>query len=178
MPIQLTFGYDAVLLVEIYLQSVRIHRKTEIPFEYYWNMMMDELVNLDEEMLDALDVLITQKERISKAYKNKVKSKVFAHGEYVWKVIHLMNQKDRALGKWSPKWEGPFRVKQFFSNNTYEIEELNFGSRILRVNGKYLKSISLCCKKSRYHKGNNIKEVIILKWCSFRNSKMEIIETI
>jgi hypothetical protein len=50
-----------------------------------------------------------------------------------------MDRKDRALGKWSPKWEGPFQVLQIFSNCAYEIEELSEDKRILRVNGKYLK---------------------------------------
>lgn len=47
-----------------------------------------------------------------------------------------MDRKDRALGKWSPKWEDPFPI---FSNGAYEIEELSEDKRILRVNEKYLK---------------------------------------
>ena len=50
-----------------------------------------------------------------------------------------MDRRDRVLGKWSPNWEGPFRVVQAFSNNAYEIEELTLEGLILRVNGKYLK---------------------------------------
>lgn len=57
----------------------------------------------------------------------------------MWKVILHMDRKDRALGKWSPKWEGPFQIVQVFSNGAYEIEELDEERRILRVNGKYLK---------------------------------------
>ena len=55
------------------------------------------------------------------------------------KVIMPMDQRDRTLGKWSPNWEGPFRILQVFSNKAYEIEELALEKRILRVNGKYLK---------------------------------------
>lgn len=53
-PFRLTSGNDAVLLVEIYVQSTRIQRRHEIPPESYWNMMLDELVDLDEERLNAL----------------------------------------------------------------------------------------------------------------------------
>src|ERR1044072_5738820 len=67
---------------------------------------------------------------------NRTKSKVV---EVVWKVILPMDRKDKALGKWSPNWEGPFRILRVFSNNAYEIEELDFESRIFRINGKYLK---------------------------------------
>jgi len=102
-------------------------------------MILDELVDLDEERLVALEVLTKQKERVEKAYDKKVKSKLFAQGDLVWKVILPMDKKNRVLGKWSPSWEGPWEILRVFSNNAYEIEELNDDQRILRINGKYLK---------------------------------------
>lgn len=65
--------------------------------------------------------------------------KTFAINDYVWKVILPMDQRDRTLGKWSPKWEGPFQIIPTFMNNAYEIQELGINRRILRVNEKYLK---------------------------------------
>ena len=47
-------------------------------------MMSDELVDLDEERLCALEVLTKQKERVAKSYNKKVKSKSFNIGELVW----------------------------------------------------------------------------------------------
>lgn len=52
---------------------------------------MSELVNLNEEMIIALDVMISKKERVDKAYNKKVKSKVFSVRNYVWKVILPMD---------------------------------------------------------------------------------------
>jgi len=72
-PFRLTCGHDDVLPAEIYLQSTRIERQHEIPVDHYWNMVLDELVDLDEERLKALDVLMRQKERITKFYNKKVK---------------------------------------------------------------------------------------------------------
>lgn len=60
---------------------------------------MDELVDLDEQRLTAFNVLIRQKERVARAYNNKVKSKALLVGGYVWKVILPMDQRDKALGK-------------------------------------------------------------------------------
>ncbi|XP_045810928.1 uncharacterized protein LOC123905369 [Trifolium pratense] len=138
-PFRLTYGHDVVLPVEIYLQSIRIQRPMEIPTDHYWSMMFDELVDLDEERLRALDTLTRQKERVAKAYNKKVKSKTFDVGNLVWKVILPMDKKDRVLGKWSPNWEGPFKIIQVFSNRAYEIEELTSEKRTLNINGKYLK---------------------------------------
>ncbi|KAK2410042.1 hypothetical protein QL285_045433 [Trifolium repens] len=111
----------------------------EIPLDHYYQMMSDELVDLDEERLNALEVLTKQKERVSKAYNKKVKSKSFSIGELVWKVILPMDKKDSVLGKWSPNWEGPFEIVQVYSNGAYEIEELTPEKRTLGINGKYLK---------------------------------------
>ena len=98
-------------------------------------MMLDELVDLDEERWTTLEVFAKQKERVVKAYNKKVKSKLFVQGDLVWKVIQ------KYLGKRSPSWEGPRQILRVFSNNSYEIEELNDDQRILRINGKYLKKI-------------------------------------
>jgi len=46
-------------------------------------MILDELVDLDEERLMALDVLIRQKESVAKAYIKKVKAKHFSQGDLV-----------------------------------------------------------------------------------------------
>ena len=61
--------------------------------------MIDELVDLDEERLIALEVLTKQKERVAKAYNKKVKSKIFAQGDLVWKVILTMDKKESNFGK-------------------------------------------------------------------------------
>lgn len=52
-------------------------------------------------------------------------------------------EKDRTLCKGSQNWECSFRVSQVFSSNAYKIEELIPKSRILRINGKYLKEVQV-----------------------------------
>lgn len=79
----MTFRHDTILLAEIYLQSMRIQRQSDITSNHYSSMMMDESVYLDEERLVALDVLIREKERVAKDYNKKVKSKAFSIGNYV-----------------------------------------------------------------------------------------------
>ncbi|XP_050916490.1 uncharacterized protein LOC127131618 [Lathyrus oleraceus] len=96
------------VIIEIHLQSIRIQRHYEIPTDSYWSMMLDELVDLDEERLNALELLKRQKKRVEISYNKKVKVKSFLPEDLVWKVIIPMDRKDRALGKWSPKWEDPF----------------------------------------------------------------------
>lgn len=73
-------------------------------------MMSDELTDLDEERLAAMEVLIRQKVCMARVYNRRVKTKTFAVDDYVWKAILPMDRRDLTLGKWSPKWEGPFLV--------------------------------------------------------------------
>jgi len=101
-PFRLTFGHDVVLHAQICLQSTEIQRQREIHVDHYWNMVLDELVDLDEERLRALDVLTRQKKRIEKSYNKKVKPKIFAINDLVWKVVLPMDRRDQILGKWSP----------------------------------------------------------------------------
>jgi hypothetical protein len=91
-----------VLPAEICLQSTRVQRQHEIHVNRYWNMVLDELVDLDEERLKALDILMRQKERITKFYNKKVKSKTFDVNDMVWKVILHVDKRNKALGKWAP----------------------------------------------------------------------------
>jgi len=50
-PFRLAFGHDVVLPAEVCLQSTRVQRQHEISVEHYWNIVIDELVDLDEERL-------------------------------------------------------------------------------------------------------------------------------
>jgi len=98
-PFRLAYGHDTVLPVEICLQSTRIQRQCEIPSNHYWNMMIDELVDLDEERSTTLEVLTKQKERVAKAYNKKVKSKTLCSRRFGVES-HLTNgQKESSFGK-------------------------------------------------------------------------------
>lgn len=137
-PFQLVYRHDAVLPLEVHLQSVRVQIQAQIPNEFYWGMRFHELVELDDERLVALDVLMRKKERVVKAYNKKVKPETFNLGDLVWKVILPLDKKDITLGKPSPNMDGPFRILQTYMNNAYEVEELTPEGRILRINDKYL----------------------------------------
>ena len=110
-----------------------------MPVEDYWNTLFDELNELEEERLNVLERLIQQKESIVKSYNRQVKPKVFNVGELVWKVILPIDKKSTTLGKWSPNWEGPFKIEKVFSGNVYALVDVNSGLKFTSINGKYLK---------------------------------------
>ena len=57
----------------------------------------------------------------------------------VWKLILPIGTKSSKFGKWSPTWEGPFRVNICVPGNAYILETLEGEEYSRGLNGKYLK---------------------------------------
>ena len=86
--------------------------------------MIIELEALDRKRLQELDHIMIQKKKVAQAYNKQVGRKSFEEGELVWKVVLPISAKDRELGKWSPNWEGPFKVHQVLIGNVYWLSSL------------------------------------------------------
>ena len=72
-------------------------------------------------------------------FDKKVKAKEFADGDLVWKLILPIGTKSSKFGKWSPNWEGPYRINQSAPGNAYILETLEGVEFPRALNGKYLK---------------------------------------
>ena len=86
--------------------------------------MIDNLEDLSCLRLRALENIEANKLRVAKYYNKKVKIKQFSEGDLVWKVKLPIGSKDSKFGKWSPNWEGPYRIKRCTSGNAYVLETL------------------------------------------------------
>ena len=80
---------------------------------------MVELEALDRKRLQELDHIMFQKKKVARAYNKRVRRNSFEEREVVWKVELSIGSKDREFGKWSPSWEGPFKVHQVLPKNAY-----------------------------------------------------------
>jgi hypothetical protein len=65
--------------------------------------------------------------------------KLFQVGDLVWKMILSLGTQSDKYSKWSPTWEGPFRVIQVMLGNAYFVEDLEGHSLPKALNRKYLK---------------------------------------
>ena len=79
----------------------------------YHDLMMD---NIDEVTDKRLKEIEKDKLRVARAYNKKVKLKSFQIGDLVWKTILPLGMKSNKFGKWSPSWEGPYKI---ISGNSY-----------------------------------------------------------
>ena len=81
--------------------------------------MKDGSEDLARHRLEALINFEANKARIGRWYNKKVKVKTFAQGELVWKLILPIGTKSSKFGKWSPTWEGPFKISRCVPGNAY-----------------------------------------------------------
>ena len=111
-PYEHVYGHNAVLPWEVQTGSRRVILLNDLTAKVYKNLMMDGLEDLNCLRLRALENIEANKLRVAKYYNKKVKIKRFSEGDSVWKVKLPIGSKDSKFGKWSPNWEGPYRIKR------------------------------------------------------------------
>ena len=139
-PYELVYGQEAVLPVEVNLNAYRLAKQNDLSAVDYCNMMLDNIDEVSDKRLKALKDIENDKARVARAYNKKVKPKSFQVGDLVWKTILPIGSKSNKFGKWSPSWEGPFKIAKIVAGNAYMLESIQ-GTRLPRVlNGRHLKA--------------------------------------
>ena len=136
---ELVYGQEAVLPVEVNLAALRFAQQNGLSAQDYHNLIMDNIDEVADKRLMALQAIEKEKLRVAKTYNKKVRLKEFQVGDLVWKTILPIGSRSRKFGKWSPNWEGPLRITMIVPGNSYLVESME-GSMLPRaINGKYLK---------------------------------------
>ena len=138
-PYQLVYGHNALLPWEIKIGSRRMFSQDQLTTDDYTTLMKDELEDLAEHRLRALISIEENNRRVAKWYDKMVKAKEFVNGDLVWKLILPIGTKSSKFGKWSPNWEGPYRISRSAPGNAYILETLEGVEFPRALNGKYLK---------------------------------------
>jgi hypothetical protein len=138
-PYQLVYGHDVVLPWELKTTSRRTSLQDQLSADDYLAMMKEELEDLAGNRLRALETIEKNKRRIARLYDNKVKVKEFVDGDLVWKLILPIRSRDPKYGKWSPTWEGPYRISQCVPGNAYILEIFEGEKFVRTLNRKYFK---------------------------------------
>ncbi|BBH01899.1 hypothetical protein Prudu_012303 [Prunus dulcis] len=138
-PYALTYGHDAILPMEIVVQSLKIAHQHRLIVEDYSQAMLLELEGLDASRIDTPNKLLAGKEAVSRAYNKRVKNKSFEEGEIVWKAILPLGTHIASYGKWSPIWECSFIIKQILGMGAYRLQDRDEDVHATPINGKWLK---------------------------------------
>jgi hypothetical protein len=121
---ELVYGKEVVLPIEISLNAVRFAKQNDLTIVDYYNSMMDNIDEVSDKRVTALGEIEKDKIMVSKAYNKKVKAKSFQVGDLVWKTVLPLRSKGQKFGKWTPSWEGPYKVTKVMSGNVYLLQTL------------------------------------------------------
>ncbi|KAL0451208.1 UNVERIFIED_CONTAM: hypothetical protein Slati_1098900 [Sesamum latifolium] len=137
-PYVLVYGVEAVLPLEQQILSLRIAIQEGLTEEENARLRLKELEALDEKRLEAQQRLDCYQARLSKAFNKKVCSRSFQVGDLVLAVRRPIITTHRMENKFLPKWDGPYVVKETYTNGAYKLLAED-GLRIDPINGKILK---------------------------------------
>ena len=117
-PYSLVYGTDAMIPVEIREPSIRHSHFEPTSNEACMNTHLDLLVERREQshIQDTATKL-----RAARKYNSKLDPRSFHKGDLVWRMA---SKAWKHQGKFSPNWEGPFRVLQEVGNGAYRLERL------------------------------------------------------
>jgi hypothetical protein len=136
---ELVYGHHAVLPWEVQSDSRRVVLQKDLSSKDYSGLMMDDLEDLHMIRLRALENIEKNKLWVAKYYNKKVKARQFEEGDLVRKALVPIGTKYSEFGKWSPNWEGPFRVVRCVPGNAYMLKTLLGEEFSAAINGRYLK---------------------------------------
>ena len=146
-PFELVYGQEAVLPVEVNLDAYRLAKQNDLTTVDYYDLMMDNIDEVSDKRMQALKEIEKDKLRVARAYNKKVKAKKNQVGELVWKTILPLGTKSNKFGKWSPSWEGPYKIVKVIFGNSYMVETMQ-GEHLSRaLNRRYLKKYYPACGK-------------------------------
>ncbi|KAK3008615.1 hypothetical protein RJ639_014357 [Escallonia herrerae] len=120
-PFLLCFGTEALLLVEVGLPTVRVLQFSEAENE---ENLRGNLDFLDDVRAQALDRVISTKQRVARFYNRRVRMRIFRVGDLVLRKLGVSNPK-AAVGKLSPNWEGPYKISKVLRPGAYSLETLS-----------------------------------------------------
>jgi hypothetical protein len=138
-PFELVYDQEAVLPVEIGMQCLRVTGQGSLSAKEYHELMMHKIDDVHESRFKALEEIEKGKIKIAKAYNKRVVEKSFQVGDLVWKMILPLGTRSGKLSKWSPSWEGPFRVLRVVPGNAYFMLDPEGHTLPKALNRKYLK---------------------------------------
>ncbi|CAL5332221.1 unnamed protein product [Camellia sinensis] len=133
-PYSLVYGSEAVLPIELEMPSTRMALASGMVLEPRTTI----LEALEEKHDRAAKVMERYHESIARAYNQTVVPRKFEEGDLVWKIVDPI-MRGQPLPKFSPKWEGPYKVVQASSSGYYKLVRVEDGFRTGPLNAKFIK---------------------------------------
>ena len=134
-PFNLTYGTEAIILVEVRLASLKT--------EFFDEQSNDDQLKLNLDCLDVVSDQASQRmtkyqQKVAEYYNQRVKLKRFNIGDLVFRKVTTAT-KDPTQGKLGPTWEGPYKVVHYSHQGSYHLKDQD-GNKLPRpLNVEHLK---------------------------------------
>ena len=136
-PYSLAYGMEAVLPIELEVPSLRVLLENQVNEVDWLRSRYEELALLDERRLKAMEHNQAYQQRMARAFNKRIKPRDINVGDLV-----LQEHKPsifNPLGKWGPKWVGPYIVRKILSGGAVILMDLDGNEFIKPVNLDRLK---------------------------------------
>ncbi|KAK3000881.1 hypothetical protein RJ639_022427 [Escallonia herrerae] len=120
-PYSLVYGVEVVLPLEKQIPLLRIAIQEGLTSEDNARLRLEELEAHDEKRLEAQQHLECYQARLSRAFNKRVRPRSFTVGDLVLAVQRPIIITHRTGKKFTPKWDGPYMVKEVYTNGSYKI---------------------------------------------------------
>jgi hypothetical protein len=77
------YGQEVVFLVEVNLGAYRLAKPNNLDVKSYYTLMMDNIDEVTDKRMEALEENEKDKRRVARVYNKKVKTKSFHVGDLV-----------------------------------------------------------------------------------------------
>ena len=94
---------------------------------------------LDERREEAQEHSRKYRQRMTEAYGRTIKEKVFVEDKLVLRTPDHVKRGLAGPSKFSPKWEGPFMIREANASGYYRLTQMNGRDLVDPINGKWLK---------------------------------------
>ena len=126
-PFRLTYGTEAVILVEVEVTSIRREAFNE---ESNDDHLWQNLDYLDEVREQVSNRMTKYQLKMAEYYNKRLKLRRLDIGDLVLRKVTTAT-KDPIQGKFGPTWEGPYRVIHYSRQGSYHLETID-GQRLPR----------------------------------------------
>ncbi|XP_070042613.1 uncharacterized protein [Nicotiana tomentosiformis] len=107
-PYLLVYDTEVVIPTEVEIPSLRIIQESKLSDVEWIRRQYKKLALIDDKRMNVVCHGQLYQNRMKRAFNKMVRSRQFTPGQLVWKWIFL--HQDKAKGKFSPNWQGPYMV--------------------------------------------------------------------
>ncbi|XP_059289701.1 uncharacterized protein LOC132043241 [Lycium ferocissimum] len=122
-PYLLIYGTEAVIPAKVEIPSLRIIQEAELKDAEWVKNRYEQLAMIEEKRMVAMCHGQLYRQRMSKAFNKRVRTRLFQIGQLVLKRV--FPHQEEYKGKFAPNWQGPYMVRKVLLGGAVVLAEMD-----------------------------------------------------